>query len=451
MYKYFSRLAKLLAMTTLAVLLAACGGGGSSSTSTSGSSTPISGSVTGLALRITDAPVYDADIDEVWVRFTQVKVHPADGSGDIIYNVENTDDPNNILPYRDIELKSLVGGKTMLLGQIPLAAGDYSWIRLVIDEAHTLIKETTGGVYLMKCPSCSQSGLKLNRNFSIDNTGWIDFTIDFDLRKSITLRRPNAVRQDGDYILRPTLRILDTKLASSFIHGIVTDLRSEPVNPSTPDACWVYVYDGDAASITPDDICVDTDTSICPPSDRPLLETAVYYDGTTGTYYYDTGYIYPGLYTVALVCESDDPDTDDSLLFMSETEVQADAISGGARQDLDLVDVPVLSLDKSLDSYTDVDVSSTVTEGDTLTYRMSLFNDGNVTLTNVSVSDLLPGLGALACGSALPASLAPGATLDCTADYVVQTGDTSIVNTATATSDQAGPVDSSVTVDVVVP
>ncbi len=444
MYKYFSRLAKLLAMTTLAVLLAACGGGGSSSTSTSGSAT-------GLVLRITDAPVNDADIAEVWVRFTQVKVHPADGSGDIIYNVENTDDPNNILPYRDIELKSLVGGKTMLLGQIPLAAGDYSWIRLVIDPAHTRIVETSGGDYLVKCPSCVQSGFKLNRNFSIDDTGWIDFTIDFDLRKSITLSQPNKPRADFHYILRPTLRILDTTLASSYIYGEVTDQRSEKLNPDTPDACWVYVYDGDAASITPDDICIDTDTSICPPSDRPLLETAVHYDGTTGIYHYDTGYIYPGLYTVALVCEADDPDTDDSLLFMSETEVQADAISGGAHQDLALEDVPVLSLDKSLDTNADEDGSATVTEGDTLTYRMSLSNDGNVTLTNVSVSDLLPGLGALACGSALPASLAPGAALDCTADYVVQTGDTSIVNTATATYDQAGPVDSSVTVDVVVP
>jgi hypothetical protein len=38
--------------------------------------------------------------------------------------------------------------------------------------------------------------------------------------------------------------------------------------------------------------------------------------------------------------------------------------------------------------------------------------------------------------------------LDCMADYVVQSSNTTIVNTATATSDQAGPVDSTVTVDV---
>jgi hypothetical protein len=58
-------------------------------------------------------------------------------------------------------------------------------------------------------------------------------------------------------------------------------------------------------------------------------------------------------------------------------------------------------------------------------------------------------LSALNCGTALPATLAPASTLDCTATYVVLPADTSIVNTATASSDQDGPVDSSVTVDVV--
>ncbi len=446
MNKFITPALNLLTVTALACLLTACGGGGDGGGG--GGSTSTS---SGLTLSITDAPVNDADIAKVWVRFTQVIVHPTDGSGDITHTVEDTTDPNNILPYREIELKSLVGGKTTLLGEIPLDAGDYSWVRLVIDPDHTRSVETSGLEYLVKCPSCTQSGFKLNRNFTIDATGWIDFIIDFDLRQSLTLRRPNQPREDFDYIVRPTLRILDTELASSFIHGIVTDLRSEPVNPATPDACWVYVYEGDAASITPDDICLDPDTSICPLTDRPLLETQVLFDGGTGDYIYDTGFIYPGIYTVALVCEADDPDLDDNLLFMSETEVQADAIAGGAQQDLALVDVPILTLLKTLDSYADNDNSTTITVGDELTYRMSLGNAGNVTLTGVTVSDPLVGLSALTCAAALPAPLAPAATLDCTATYTVQPADTSIVNTATANSDQDGPVDSSVTVDVVVP
>ncbi len=136
---------------------------------------------------------------------------------------------------------------------------------------------------------------------------------------------------------------------------------------------------------------------------------------------------------------------------MGETTVQADAVAEGAQQDLVLVEVPILTLQKTLDDNADEDVSGTVTVGDTLTYRMSLGNAGNVTLTNVSVSDPLPLLSALSCDTALPAALAPDATLDCTATYVVQPADVSIVNTATASSDQAGPVDSTVTTDVEVP
>jgi len=80
---------------------------------------------------------------------------------------------------------------------------------------------------------------------------------------------------------------------------------------------------------------------------------------------------------------------------------------------------------------------------------MQVGNNGNVTLTNVMVSDPLIGLSALACDAVQPTTLATNTTLDCTATYSVQPGDVSIVNTATANADQGDPVDSSVTVDVV--
>ena len=80
---------------------------------------------------------------------------------------------------------------------------------------------------------------------------------------------------------------------------------------------------------------------------------------------------------------------------------------------------------------------------------MHLSNEGNVVLTNIEVTDLLVG-NELDCEQLLPATLAPGETLDCTANYEVTNGD-DIVNTATATADEiTGPVESSVTVEVVV-
>ena len=427
---------RLLILCAVALLAAGCGGSDSSNSDSSDQGV--------LALRITDAPVNDADIAEVWVRFTQVIIHPADGRDNIVHDVEDDSDPNNVLPYREIELKSLVGGKTSLLGDIPLDAGEYSWIRLVIDPENTRIVETSGAEYLVKCPSCDKSGFKLVRAFDVEATGWVDFTIDFDLRKSLTLRRPNKVRADFDYILRPTLRILDTELASSFIHGMVEDQHPE----IDPDVCWVYLYEGDAVSTEPDDICINSGTNICPPADRPLLEAPVQLDSVSGLYTYNTGRIVPGTYTAALVCEADDPEVDDNLVFMQESEVQAVAVAEGVRQDFILAPVADLSLMKTLEDNADEDASGTVTVGDTLTYRMQVSNEGNITLNDVNVTDRLDGVSNLVCDQQLPTTLLPGEMLDCTATYNVLNGD-DIVNTAIATAEEIGtPVESSVTVEV---
>ena len=67
-----------------------------------------------------------------------------------------------------------------------------------------------------------------------------------------------------------------------------------------------------------------------------------------------------------------------------------------------------------------------------LTYQLVATNTGNVTLTNVTLSD--PQLGALTCPQ--PVTLQPGQTLTCTGTYPVTQADVdagSVRNTATAT------------------
>jgi len=325
-----------------ALMLTACGSGGSGG----------SGGGGGLSLNITDAPVNNDDIAEVWVRFTNVIIHPSDGSPDIEEPV--TDGTN---PWIDINLKDLTAGKTMLLGEFDLAAGDYSWIRLDIDPEHTVIVERTvvdnpdgeGNsenndiIYdprKLDCSSCDQSHLKLNRSFTIKNTGWTNFTIDFDLQKSLTLQLPQSEieinvegRPDYAYKLRPTLRILDTELASTFIWGSVTDTRATKEDPADPTGCEIYVYTGDEATVIPDDICVpadEVDTSCdAVNNQRPLTTADVINNGTS--FEYKTGPLYPGTYTVAMICpaiiadqaSADNPDTDDELVYIGEQEVDA--------------------------------------------------------------------------------------------------------------------------------
>jgi hypothetical protein len=311
MTKICSALINIIA-TTVVLSLTACGGGGSGSDGTGT-----------LSLGITDAPVQNEDIAEVWVRFTQVTIHPTDGSSDIVMDVVNDDGD----PWRDIDLKSLTNGNTMLLGEIELAAGHYSWIRLDIDPAYTYINETDvpdetpvieGNPTLLDCSSCDESHLKLNRSFTIENGGWINFTIDFDLQKSLTLQIPQSVKPRPDYAykLRPTLRIIDAELASTFIWGSVE-------NPADPTGCSVYVYNGTPTTL--DDMCVDDPPGVyCEEADtqRPLAKVDVIDNG--GTFDYRTGPLYPGIYTVAVVCEPDDIDLDsDVLTYIGTQEVDA--------------------------------------------------------------------------------------------------------------------------------
>lgn len=286
----------------LALMLFGCGGGGSSSSDGS------------LTIRITDAPV--DDLYEVWVTFSKVIVQPsADGLARLEYEIN---------PPMAIELKSLGSGASVaIIDDEPLPAGDYSWVRLVVEPfPDTFVYETESDALadirtLLDCPSCAenQSGLKLNKPFSVENEGVVDFTIDFDLRKSIT----DPVGLDG-YKLRPTLRIVDTTVADAYFAGVVTDVQSTPGTPTDPVMCAVYVYEG--AGITPDDNCVNDNPQACKNvGAQPLTSSDLEATATDNQYSYRTGWLYQGAYTVTLACGTDYPDADDDLTFIGTTTI----------------------------------------------------------------------------------------------------------------------------------
>ena len=89
--------------------------------------------------------------------------------------------------------------------------------------------------------------------------------------------------------------------------------------------------------------------------------------------------------------------------------------------------------------------------GDTVTYTYTATNTGNVTLNNVSISDAHGGSGTLSAISPATASIAPGASQDFTATYVITQADfdaaTDIANTATMSSTPAGGTLADLTAD----
>ncbi len=103
----------------------------------------------------------------------------------------------------------------------------------------------------------------------------------------------------------------------------------------------------------------------------------------------------------------------------------------------DSVDVPInrqpaLSLVKSSDATT------TLVAGTVITYTFSVNNSGNVTLTDVTITDPLTGLSPIDCGDGdnVIATMAPGANVECVATYTVTQTDVDnggVQNTATVT------------------
>jgi hypothetical protein len=429
---------RLTGAACLALLLSACGGGGGGGggdvTGTAAAPT-----ASGLTVRLTDAKVNN--LDAVWVTFTKVIFQPADGRDRFEHVFE---------PPIKVELTQLAGGgEVMLLDEYPLEPGDYEWMRLAVvsgvenvDDTYVVESLTDGGgVYPLTCPSCSaeQSGLKFSwpNDSTWETEGWVDFTVDFDVRQSITLAKPNA-GAGKKYILKPTLKILTTELASTYIQGVVSDAGLS--DPLIREDCVVYVYSG--ADVTLDDYCtVFEGGDYCDPvrGDTALTTAPVDLNTDSGLYEYRTGYLYPGTYTVALTCENDFANTEDNLTFIGKTSFYAASIQEGYRHDFALADI-VLDLQGEIASgpgpYEEGDM---IEYGYTLTNNSSAGADGVVGPAMVLVEDdkVTVTCEDVSLSGNLDDNLDPGESVSCypEAAYEVTAEDVlagSVITTATA-------------------
>ncbi len=240
-----------------------------------------------LSLAITDAPVDGAQ--SVVVTFTSVLIKPASGEAEIIM----LDQP------LQIDLLNLSGtSSTVLLDDMVLTAGDYEWIRLAIDDdpAMTYIVDSMGQQHSLRIPSGDTTGLKLNREFNIASDGEISFTIDFDLRKSVHMTG------NGQYMMRPTLRIVETEQAASLSGSVDNTLVTEGCAPG------VYLFNAERVLDDLDGV------------DDPIFSSAL---PEQGPFTYSAGFLPPGDYRIGFTCDAgqDANDEDDVLSFSHETIV----------------------------------------------------------------------------------------------------------------------------------
>lgn len=276
-------------------LLSACGGGSSDSAGTGGSAGPGESS---FSLAVTDGPVDTAQ--EVVIQFTGIELRQEDGEP-ISFNF---DEPVSI------DLLTLQGNDSeLLLEGETIPAGDYNQIRLAVNAEYDNVMDSyiileDGTQHEIWIPSGAQNGLRLVSGFTAASGGNVDFTVDFELKKSIT----NPPGQPG-VIMRPVLRLIDNIEAGS-ISGIVDNtLVAEACENAAENDGAVYVYAGE----------VDTATDISGADSDPLTTALVSEAG--GEYSYEVGFLAEGDYSLAYTCqnEADDAEAEDSLEFFGLT------------------------------------------------------------------------------------------------------------------------------------
>lgn len=292
-----------LTLTLLALALTACNGSGGGGSGT-------------LNLAVSDTPVDAAT--HVTVAFTGVELQPADSqdmSGSDMNNPPSGSAVEiNFSQPKVIDLMQEQDGKSaMLLSGETIPAGNYAWIRLKIDDSQSSITLTDGSVHPLTIPSGDQTGLKLVSGFTVAVGGTTGFTIDFNLRKSV-------VAANGNYMLKPALRITDTLTVGSIEGAAENTLQIGGIAISDP-SCGpaAYIYQG--SNVTPVDI---NPTSTV----QPLTTATLQLDSVSGKYTYMVGFLATGSYTVALTCAAkDNPTTADSLSFTTAKDATVTANS----------------------------------------------------------------------------------------------------------------------------
>lgn len=222
----WARAARGLAMLGTVAVLAACGGGGGSD---GGDGT--------LRVALTDAPA--CGYENVWVTIEKVRVHKSASASD--------DDAGwselTLSPARRVDLRTKTNGLLEELGTIPLPAGQYSQIRLVLasnsgsgDTAlANAVKPTGSAVTALNTPSGQQSGLKLQAHFEVPTGQLADVVLDFDACRSVV-----KAGNSGQYQLKPVIAV---------VPRVVTGIQGFVSTTSMPLANTTVAAQQDGATI----------------------------------------------------------------------------------------------------------------------------------------------------------------------------------------------------------
>ena len=277
---------------TCSVLVAACSGDDDE------------GDTGRISVGVTDSPVDHAEA--VVVQFTGVELKPHGGQAFSI----DFDTP------KTLDLLALQGEeRAMLLDDEEVPAGEYQWMRLKVladpDTAGDSYITVGGADCELGIPSGEERGLQLIRGFTVGVGATTDFTVDFDLRRSV-LKPPGQTTEvpvcDGQaYKLKPVLRVVDS-LEVGTITGTVDPTFiaaqcGEETSGVYPGNVYLFGPVTETDLGTPDDYDGIWDD----PNGNDASASAMVSPDTLG---YTIGFVPAGEYRVAYTCDDDDAEVD---------------------------------------------------------------------------------------------------------------------------------------------
>jgi hypothetical protein len=160
-----------------------------------------------LTISLTDAP---ADVEQVNITFSEVSAHI--GSEWVTVRSEPV----------TLDLLEWNNGKSIVLGTAEVPPGDYTQIRLMIDQAEVV---SDGQTYQATVPSGARTGLKLVSGFSLEEGSTYELVVDFDARRSVVATGPPGNPQR--FQLKPTVRVVPRALTGA-IGGVLADTDHLP-------------------------------------------------------------------------------------------------------------------------------------------------------------------------------------------------------------------------------